>query len=138
MLDPTRGRVALVCQIEQLPNLMYDFIVVQVLRTHPRLVDRALVLIPGVHPPLVRLPTPANEVSGHSRSVQAVPREQRHQLLHLPGQLWSLIPGNSLVRNIPDVAQRSSVGLFVNVKPLLVPVFERGCNRTIQIIRAQV
>jgi hypothetical protein len=28
MLDPARGRVALVCQIEQLPNLAYDFIVV--------------------------------------------------------------------------------------------------------------
>jgi hypothetical protein len=28
MLDPTRGRVVLVCQIEQLPNLTFDFIVV--------------------------------------------------------------------------------------------------------------
>jgi hypothetical protein len=27
MLDTTRGRVDLVCQIEQLPNPMYDFIV---------------------------------------------------------------------------------------------------------------
>jgi hypothetical protein len=27
MLYPARGRVALVCQIEQLPNLAYDFIV---------------------------------------------------------------------------------------------------------------
>jgi hypothetical protein len=38
MMDLARGRVALVCQIEQLPNLAYDFIVVQVLRAHPRLV----------------------------------------------------------------------------------------------------
>jgi hypothetical protein len=28
MLDPTWGRVALVCQIEQLPNSAYDFIAV--------------------------------------------------------------------------------------------------------------
>jgi hypothetical protein len=69
VLDPARGRVALVCQIEQVPNPAYDFVVVQILRTHPRLVGRALVLIPGVHPPLAWLHTPANEVPGHSRSV---------------------------------------------------------------------
>jgi hypothetical protein len=69
MLDTARGRVALVCQIEQLPNLAYDFVMVQILRTHPRLVGRALVLVPGVHPPLARLHTPANEVPGHSRFV---------------------------------------------------------------------
>jgi hypothetical protein len=84
MLDTARGRVVLVCQIEQLPNLMFDFIVVQILRTHPRLVGRALVLVPGVHPPLARLHTPNNEAPGHSRPIQAFPREQRHQLLHLP------------------------------------------------------
>jgi hypothetical protein len=69
MLDPARGRVALVYQIEQLPNSAYDFIVVQILYMHPRLVGRALVLVPGVHPPLARLHTPANEVPGHSRSI---------------------------------------------------------------------
>jgi hypothetical protein len=79
-----------------------------------------------VHPPLATLHTPANEVLGHSRSIQAIPREQRHQLLHLPGQLWSLIPGHSLVRNIPDVAQRSAVGHFTNVKPLLVPLLPQA------------
>jgi hypothetical protein len=31
MLDPARGRVALVYQIEQLPNPAYDFVVVQIL-----------------------------------------------------------------------------------------------------------
>jgi hypothetical protein len=75
MLDPARGRVALVYQIEQLPNSAYDFIVVQILYTHPHLVSRALVLVPGVHPPLARLHMPANEVPGHSLSVQAIPRE---------------------------------------------------------------
>jgi hypothetical protein len=83
MLDPAQGRVALVYQIEQLPNPAYEFIVVQILRTHPRLVGRALVLVPGVYPPLARLHTPANEVPGHSRSVQAIPWEQCHQLHHL-------------------------------------------------------
>jgi hypothetical protein len=63
-----------------------------------------------------------------------IPWEQRHQLLHLPGQLWSLIPGHSLVRNIPDVAQRSAVGLFVNVKSLLVPISERGVPGAVKVL----
>jgi hypothetical protein len=37
-----------------------------------------------------------DEVLGHSRSVQAIPWEQRHQL-HLPSQLWLLILGHSLL-----------------------------------------
>jgi hypothetical protein len=69
MLDPARGRVALVCLIEQLPNPAYDFIVVQILCTHPCLVGRVLVLIPDVHPPLARLYMPANKVPSHSRPV---------------------------------------------------------------------
>jgi hypothetical protein len=69
MLDPARERVALVCQIEQLPNPAYDFIVVQIPRTHPHLVGRALVLVASVHPPLARLHTPANEVPGHGQSI---------------------------------------------------------------------
>jgi hypothetical protein len=97
MLDPTWGRVALVCQIQQLPNPAFDFIMVQILRPHSRLVRRALVLVSSVHPSLARMYTPANEVLGHSRPVQAIPREQRYQLLHLPGQLWSLIPGHPLL-----------------------------------------
>jgi hypothetical protein len=76
----------------------------------------------------------ANEVFDHSRSVQAVPREQRHQLLHLPSQLWSLIPGYSLVWNIPDVAQCSAIRLFTNAKPLLVPVSERGVPGIAQVL----
>jgi hypothetical protein len=80
------------------------------------------------------LHTPANEVPGHSRSVQAIPREQRHQLLHLPDQLWSLILDHSLVRNIPNVAQCSAVGLFANVKPLLVPIFERGVPGAVKVL----
>jgi hypothetical protein len=86
MLDPAQGSVALVCPIEQLSNPAYDFVVVQILRPHPRLVGRALVLVPGVHPPLAWLHPPANEVPGHNRSVQTIQWEQRHQLLHLPGQ----------------------------------------------------
>jgi hypothetical protein len=39
----------------------------------------------------------ANEVLGHSWSIQAIPWEHRHQLLHLPDQLWSLIPSHSFV-----------------------------------------
>jgi hypothetical protein len=66
MLDPARGRVALVYQIEQLSNPAYDFIVVQILRMHPRLVGQALVLVPGVHPPMARLHTLANEVPSHN------------------------------------------------------------------------
>jgi hypothetical protein len=38
MLDPARGRVALVCQIEQLPNPAFDFIMVQIPWPHPHLV----------------------------------------------------------------------------------------------------
>jgi hypothetical protein len=63
-----------------------------------------------------------------------IPWEQRHQLLYLPGQLWSLIPGHSLVRNICDVTQRSVVGLFVNVKPLLVPISERGVLGAVKVL----
>jgi hypothetical protein len=77
---------------------------------------------------------PANEAPRHSRSVWVVPWELRHQLLYLPGQLWSLILGYSLVQNIPDVAQRSAVGLFVNVKPLLLPISERGVPGTTQVL----
>jgi hypothetical protein len=69
MLDPARGRVVLVCQIEQIPNLAFDFVMVQILHTHPHLVGRALVLVPGVHPPLARLHTPANEAPGHNRPI---------------------------------------------------------------------
>jgi hypothetical protein len=134
MLDPARGRVALVCQIEQLPNPAYDFVVVQIIRMHPRLVGQALVLVPDVHPPLARLHTLANEVPGHNRSVQMIPWEQRHQLLHLPGQLWSLILGHSLVQNITDIAKCSTVGLFANVKPLLVPISERGIPGAVKVL----
>jgi hypothetical protein len=74
----------------------------------------------------------ADEIPDHSRSVQAIPREQRHQLLHLPDQLWPLILGHSLLQNIPNVAQSSAIGLFVNVKPLLVPISERGVPGTAQ------
>jgi hypothetical protein len=77
---------------------------------------------------------PTNEAPGHSRPVQAFPREQRHQLLHLPGQFWSLIPSHPLVRNIPDVAKRSAVGLFTNIKPLLVPIPEGGVLRAIKVL----
>jgi hypothetical protein len=60
--------------------------------------------------------------------------EQCHQLLHLLDQLWTLILGYSLVWNIPDVAQCSVVGLFANVKPLLVPISERGVLGTAQVL----
>jgi hypothetical protein len=122
VLNLARVGVALVCQIEQLSNLAYDFIVVQILRPHPRLVGRALELIPDMHPPLAWLHPMADEVPGHSWSVQTIPWEQRHQLLHLTNQLWSLIPGYSLVWNVPDVTQRSTVGFFTDVNPLLVPI----------------
>jgi hypothetical protein len=87
-----------------------------------------------MHPPLARLRTSANEVPGHIRSVQAIPWEQHHQLLHLPGQLWSLILGHSLVQNIPDITNRSVVGLFANVKPLLIPISERGVPGAVQVL----
>jgi hypothetical protein len=76
----------------------------------------------------------ANEVTGHSQSIQAIPWKQCHQLLYLPGQLWSLIPGHSLVRDIPDVAQRSAVGLFANVKLLLVPISKRGVLGAVKVL----
>jgi hypothetical protein len=87
-----------------------------------------------VHPPLARLHTPANEVPDHSWSVQAIPRKQRHQLLHLPGQFWSLILGHPLVQNILDVAKRSAVGLFTNIKPLLILIPERGVLGAVQVL----
>jgi hypothetical protein len=93
-----------------------------------------LVLVPGEHPPLARLHTPANEVPGHSRPVQAIPRELRHQLLHLFGQFWSLILGHPLIQNIPDVAKRSIVGLFVNIKQLLVPILKGGVLGAVQVL----
>jgi hypothetical protein len=45
-----------------------------------------------------------------------------------------LIPRYSLVWNIPDIAQRSAVGLFTNVKPLLVPISDRGVLGTAQVL----
>jgi hypothetical protein len=93
-----------------------------------------VVLVPSVHPPLARLHTPTNEARDHSRSVQAIPREQRHQLLHLPGQFWSLILGHPLVWNIPDIAKRSTIGLFTNIKLLLVPISERGVLVAVKVL----
>jgi hypothetical protein len=84
MLDPAQGRVALVCQIEQLPNPAFDFVMVQILWPHPCLVRRALVLVSSVHPSLERLYMPANEVPGHSWPIQAISWEQRHQLSTCP------------------------------------------------------
>jgi hypothetical protein len=133
VLDLARAGVALVYQIEQLSNLAYDFVMVQILRLHPRLVSRALVLIPGVHPPLAWLHPTADEVPSHSRSIKPIPREQRHQLLHLPSQLWSLVPGYSLVWNVPNIAKRGTVGLFADVKPFLVPISERCVPGTVEI-----
>jgi hypothetical protein len=83
---------------------------------------------------LAWLHTPANEVPGHGRSVQAIPREQRHQLLYLPVQLWSLVLGHSLVWNVPDIAQHSTVGLFADVKPLLVPISKRSVPWAVEIL----
>jgi hypothetical protein len=111
---------------------VYDFVVVQILRPHLRLIGRALVFIPGVHPPLAWLHPSADEVPGHRRPVQTIQWEQRHQLLHLYDQLWSLIPGYSLVWNVTDVAQRSTVGFFADVKPFLIPISDRGVPRTAQ------
>jgi hypothetical protein len=31
MLDPAQGRVVLVCQIEQIPNSVFDFVMVEIL-----------------------------------------------------------------------------------------------------------
>jgi hypothetical protein len=123
---------ALVCRIEQLPNPAYDFVVVQILRPHLRLIRQALVFIPSMHPPLAWLHPLANEVPGHHRPVQTIQRVQRHQLLHLPGQLWSLIPGYSLIWNVPDITQRCTVGFFVDVKSLLILISDRGVPRTAQ------
>jgi hypothetical protein len=59
---------------------------------------------------------------------------QRHQLLHLPDQFWSLIPGHHLVWNIPDVTQRITIGLFVNIKPLLVLISEGGVLGIVKVL----
>jgi hypothetical protein len=54
--------------------------------------------------------------------------------LHLPGQFWSLIPGHPLLWNIPDVAKCSVVRLFVKVKPLIVPISERGVLGAVKVL----
>jgi hypothetical protein len=51
----------------------------------------------------------------------------------LPDQLWSLILGYSLVCNVLDVAQRSTVGFFTDVKPLLVPISKRSVPGAVEI-----
>jgi hypothetical protein len=51
----------------------------------------------------------------------------------LPSQLWSLIPGYSLVWNVPDVAQCSTIGFFTNVKPLLIPISKRSVLGAVEI-----
>jgi hypothetical protein len=52
----------------------------------------------------------------------------------LPGQLWSLILGHSLVWDTPNVAKFSAVELFMNVKPLLVSISERGVPGAVKVL----
>jgi hypothetical protein len=75
----------------------------------------------------------ADEVPSYSRSIKPIPQEQCHQLLHLPSQLWSLVLGYSLLWNVPDIAQRGTVGLFADVKPFLVPIGERCVLGTVEV-----
>jgi hypothetical protein len=48
-----------------------------------------------------------------------VPREQLHEIPHLPDILRSLIPADSLLRDVANVTKGDGVGLFSNVKPFL-------------------
>jgi hypothetical protein len=73
------------------------------------------------------------EIPSYSHSVKPIPREQRHQLLHLPSKLWSLVLGYPLLWNVPDVAQRAAVELFADVEPFLIPIGERCVPRTVEV-----
>jgi hypothetical protein len=86
-----------------------------------------------MHPALAWLHPTAKEIPSYSHSVKPIPWEQRHQLLHLPSQLWSLVLGYPLLWNVPDVAQRAAVGLFMDVEPFLVLIGERCVPRTVEV-----
>jgi hypothetical protein len=76
----------------------------------------------------------AEEIPSYSHSVKMIPQEQRHQLLHLPSLLWSLVLGHPLLWNVPDVAQCAAVRLFTDVEPFLALIGERCVPRTVEVL----
>jgi hypothetical protein len=54
------------------------------------------------------------------------PREQLHELPHLPGVLWLLVPADSILRDVTNITEGGGVGLFLNVEPFLVPIAKGG------------
>jgi hypothetical protein len=55
-----------------------------------------------------------------------VPREQLHELPHLPGVLGFLVLADSLLQDVADVTKGGGVGLFSDVKPFFVPITNGG------------
>jgi hypothetical protein len=79
-----------------------------------------------VHPLLARLYSPADEVPGYGWSVQMGPREQLHELPHLPSVLRLLVPAESVLRDVTNVIEGGGVGLLSDVEPFLVPIAKGG------------
>jgi hypothetical protein len=88
-----------------------------------------------VHPLLARLYSPTDEAPGYGWSIQTGPREQLHELPHLPGILRLLIPGDSLLRDVTNVTEGGGVGLFSDVEPFLVPITKGGILGAAEVLR---
>ena len=69
---------AAVSQVEEFIDSTMDFCLINPLLLHPGGVRIALVLIPGVNPPLARLYPPVDKTPDHRLSVQARPLNQVH------------------------------------------------------------
>jgi hypothetical protein len=48
-----------------------------------------------------------------------IPREQLHELPHLPGVLRFLVPADSFLWDVANVTKGGGVGLFSDIKPFL-------------------
>jgi hypothetical protein len=68
-----------------------------------------------VHPLLARLYSLTDEAPGYGWSIQMGPWEQLHELPHLPGVLWLLIPADSLLQDVTNITEGGGVGLFSDV-----------------------
>jgi hypothetical protein len=67
-----------------------------------------------------------DEAPGYGWFIQTGPQEQLHELPHLLGVLWFLVPADPLLRDVANVTKGGGVGLFSDVEPFLIPITKGG------------
>jgi hypothetical protein len=87
-----------------------------------------------MHPLQAGLYSPTDEAPGYDWSVQMVPREQLHELPHLPVIFWLLILAGPLLWDVANVTEGGGVGFFSDVKPFLVPITEGGVPGAAEVL----